>query len=338
MKAWEIGEGFGVEHLRRVERPEPEPGPHQVVVGVRAVSLNYRDLMMVRGSYDPKQPLPLVPCSDGAGEVVAVGSDVTRVRVGDRVAGLFAQRWIDGEPTREKLRSTLGGPRDGMLAEKVTLHEEGLVHVPEHLSDEEAATLPCAAVTAWNALTIHGGVTAGDAVLVQGTGGVSLFALQLARLVGARVIATSSRDDKLARAEALGAEAGINYRADPGWGKRARELTGGRGVDLVVEVGGADTLAQSLRAVRPGGTIAVIGVLSGVKTSLALTHVLMNVVRLQGIMVGSRASFESMNRAIAAHRMRPVVDHVYDFAEAPRAFEHLASGTQFGKLCIRMGS
>lgn len=337
MKVWEIGEGFGVEHLRMVERPEPEPGPHQVVVGVRAVSLNYRDLMMVRGSYNPKQPLPLVPCSDGVGEVTATGPGVTRARVGDRVAGIFAQKWLDGEPTREKLRSTLGGPHDGMLAEKVSLHEEGLVHVPEHLSDEEAATLPCAAVTAWNALTVHGGVTAGDTVLVQGTGGVSLFALQLARLVGARVIATSSRDDKLERARALGAEAGINYRTDPDWGKRARELTDGRGVDLVVEVGGADTLAQSLRAVRPGGTLAVIGVLSGTKPAMELTHVLMNVVRLQGIMVGPRESFEAMNRAIAAHRMQPVVDRAYDFDEAPRAFEHVASGSHFGKVCIRVG-
>lgn len=338
MRAWEIGDGFGFEHLREVEREAPAPGPGEAAVRMRAVSLNYRDVMVVRGEYDPRQKLPLVPCSDGVGEVVAVGEGVTRVAVGDRVAPIFAQRWLEGEPTADKLRSTLGSPRDGTLAEQVVLHEDGLVHVPGHLTDEEAATLPCAAVTAWNALVVRGGVTAGDVVLVQGTGGVSIFALQLGRLLGARVLVTSSHDDKLARARDLGAAAGVNYRTQPEWGKWAREQTGGRGVDLVVEVGGADTLRQSLVAVRPGGTVAIIGVLSGAKTDLALTRVLMNVVNLQGILVGDRASFEAMNRAVSEARMRPVVDRVFGFDEAPGAFEHVAGGSHFGKVCIRVAS
>ncbi|MFW6052061.1 MAG: zinc-dependent alcohol dehydrogenase family protein [Myxococcota bacterium] len=336
MRAWRIEDAFGLSNLRLTERPEPEPGRSEVAIRVRAVSLNFRDLMMVRGTYNPRQPLPLVPCSDGVGEVVATGDAVTRVQVGDRVAGIFAQRWLEGEPTIPKLRSTLGGPHDGMLAEQVVLHEDGVVHVPAHLSDEEAATLPCAAVTAWNALVVRGHVTAGDVVLVQGTGGVAIFALQIGRLLGARVIVTSSSDDKLARAAELGADGGINYRSDPEWGKRARAMAGGEGVDLVVEVGGADTLAQSLRAIRPGGTVAIIGVLSGTETAMELTRVLMNVARLQGIMVGSRASFEAMNRAIAHHGMRPVVDRVFEIERAPEAFEHLASGAHFGKVCIRV--
>jgi NADPH:quinone reductase-like Zn-dependent oxidoreductase len=338
MRAWEIGEAFGLEHLRCVERPDPAPLPHQVVARMRAVSLNYRDLLMVKGAYNPRQPLPLVPCSDGVGEVVAVGEAVTRVKVGDRVAGMFAQRWEAGEPTRERLRSTLGGPIDGTLAELVVLDERGTAPVPAYLSDEEAATLPCAALTAWSALVTHGGVTASDTVLVQGTGGVSIFALQLARVLGARVIATSSSDAKLARALELGASDGINYATEPEWGTRARELTDGRGVDLVVEVGGAGTLPQSLRAIRPGGTISMIGVLSGRRTSTDITPLVMNAVRLQGIVVGDRDGFEAMTRAMGRHALRPVVDRVFPFEEAPKAFEYLAQADHLGKVCIRVGS
>jgi NADPH:quinone reductase-like Zn-dependent oxidoreductase len=257
--------------------------------------------------------------------------------VGDRVCPIFAQRWLAGEPTRERLRSTLGGPLDGTLAEWMVLSEEGVVQVPGHLSDEEAAALPCAAVTAWNALVSEGGVTAGDVVLVQGTGGVAIFALQIARLLGARVIVTSSRDEKLARAKELGAEAGINYREVPEWGERAKELTGGVGVDHVIEVGGAGTLAQSLRAVRMGGRISLIGVLAGGKTDLTLAAVFMQRIRLQGILVGDRESFEAMNRAIAAHRLRPVIDRVFPLEEARAACEHMAAGRHFGKICLRMG-
>ncbi len=333
MKAVEL-RAWGVENLVLAERPEPRAGAGQALVRMRAASLNYRDLLMVRGEYNPKQRLPLVPCSDGCGEVVAVGEGVTRAAVGDRVCPTFHQRWIAGEPTRELLRGTLGGPLDGTLAELMVVDEQGLVRPPEHLSDEEAATLPCAALTAWNALVTEGRVTAADTVLVQGTGGVSIFALQLAVLSGARVIVTSSRDEKLARARELGAWEAINYREQPGWGARAAELTGGRGVDLVVEVGGAGTLEQSLRAVRPGGTIALIGVLSGATTELRLNSVLMRKIRVQGIIVGPRESFEAMNRAVAHRRLRPVVDRVFPLAEVRAAFDHLASGRHFGKVCI----
>lgn len=336
MRAVEIRGAFGLDHLTLTERPEPHPGFGQVRVRVRASSLNYRDLMMIRGEYNPRQKLPLIPNSDGAGEVIEIGEGVTRVKVGDRVCGVFAQRWIAGEPTREKMRSTLGGPLDGMLAEEVVLSEEGVTPVPPHLSDEEAATLPCAAVTAWNALVHEGGVKAGDTVLVQGTGGVSIFALQLARLLGARVIVTSSRDDKLARARALGASEGINYRETPDWGGAAKKLTGGVGVDCIVEVGGAGTFAQSLQAVRPGGRIGVIGVLAGGATQVSLTAILMQKIRVQGILVGDRESFEAMNRAIAFHGLRPVIDRVFPLEETRAAFEHMAAGNHFGKIVVKL--
>jgi NADPH:quinone reductase-like Zn-dependent oxidoreductase len=336
VRAVEIRGGFGLDHLALVERPEPRPGPGQALVRLRAASLNYRDLLTVEGKYNPKQKLPLIPCSDGTGEVVEIGEGVARVAPGDRVSPLFAQRWLAGAPTREKLRSTLGGPLDGTLAELAVFDQEGLVKIPQHLSDEEAATLPCAAVTAWSALVAEGGVTAGDTVLVQGTGGVSLFALQIAKLLGARVIATSSRDDKLARARALGADAGINYRDVPEWGARVKELTGGAGADHVVEVGGAGTLQQSLRAVRFGGTISLIGNLAGTKAELLLTQIFMQRLRVNGILVGHRESFEAMNRAIALHELRPVIDRVFPLAEVRAAFDHMAAGDHFGKIVIRI--
>jgi NADPH:quinone reductase-like Zn-dependent oxidoreductase len=336
MRAVEIRGAFGLDHLALVERPDPVPGPGQALVRLRAASLNYRDLLTVEGKYNPKQKLPLIPCSDGAGEVVATGEGVTRVQPGDRVCAIFAQRWIAGRPDRERLRSTLGGPLDGMLAELAVFDEEGLVKLPEHLSDEEAATLPCAAVTAWSALVTEGGLKAGDTVLVQGTGGVSLFALQLAKILGARVVATSSQDAKLERVRELGADDLINYREVPEWGKRAKELTGGTGVDHVVEVGGAGTLQQSLQAVRFGGTISLIGNLTGTKTELLLTQIFMQKIRVNGILVGHRESFEAMNRAIALHRLRPVIDRVFPLEEAPAAFQHMAAGEHFGKICVRM--
>jgi NADPH:quinone reductase-like Zn-dependent oxidoreductase len=337
MKVYEVRGKFGLESLAAAERPQPQPGPHEVLVRVRAVALNYRDLLVVKGAYNPKMPLPRVPCSDAAGEVAAVGEKVNRVRVGQRVAGLFMPAWQSGELTEAKARSALGGGVDGVLAEYVVLPEDGVVAVPEHLDDVEAATLPCAAVTAWHALVTEGGVKPGDTVLVQGTGGVSLFALQFARLAGARVIATSSRDDKLERVRALGASAGINYKTTPEWGERARVLSGG-GVDHVVEVGGAGTLAQSLRAVRLGGRVSLIGVLSGGAGQISLFPVLMKNVRVQGIFVGSGEMFEAMNRAIAAHQLRPVVDRVFPFDRAPDAFGHLESGAHFGKVVVRVGS
>lgn len=334
MKAFEIRD-FGIDALALVERPEPRPGPGQVLLKMRAASLNYRDLMVVQGRYNPKLRRPMVPLSDGVGEVVSVGDGVTGVCPGDRVAGTFFQDWIEGEPTEEKTRRALGGGTDGVLSEYVVLDAQGVIHVPEHLSDEEAAALPCAGVTAWNALVSQGKVKPGETVLIQGTGGVSLFALQFARLAGARVIATSSSDEKLERVRELGASDGINYRKDPDWNERARELTGGAGVDHVVEVGGAGTLPRSLRAVRMGGHIPLIGVLTGGQGEVNPLPILMKSVRVQGIFVGSRAMFEAMNRAITQHRLRPVVDRVFPWTEIREALRHMESGAHFGKICLR---
>ena len=334
MKAYALQGSFGIDSLKPVERPEPVPGAGQVLLRMRAWSLNYRDLLMVTGFYNPKLRLPFTPLSDGVGEVVAVGAGVTRVKAGDRVAGIFMQQWLDGEITEAKGRSALGGAIDGVFAEQVVLEAEGVVHVPPHLSDEEAATLPCAAVTAWRALVTEGRLKAGDTVLIQGTGGVSLFALQFARAYGARVIATSSSDAKLARARELGAEGTINYRTTADWGQRVRELTGGTGVDHVVEVGGAGTFAQSMAAVRMGGRISLIGVLSGAG-QVNPTPILMKSVCVQGIFVGSRAMFEEMNRAISDHQMRPVVDRVFAFEELRDALRHLESAAHFGKIVLR---
>lgn len=335
MKLYAIADGFGLENLRVLERPRPEPGPGQVLVRVGAVSLNYRDLLVVKGAYNPRMPLPRVPCSDAAGEVVALGPGATRVQVGQRVAGLFMPGWLEGELTDGKAKSALGGSVDGVLTEYVVLDESAVVPVLAHLSDEEAATLPCAAVTAWNALVASGGVRPGDVVLTQGTGGVSLFALQFARLAGARVIATSSSDEKLARVAGMGADAGVNYRTTPEWGDEVRKLTGGRGVDHVVEVGGAGTLPQSLRAVRTAGHVALIGVLTGYGQVNPLP-ILMKGVRVTGIYVGSREMFEAMNRAIAQHQLRPVIDRVFPFEKAADAYRHLQGAAHVGKVVISM--
>jgi NADPH:quinone reductase-like Zn-dependent oxidoreductase len=306
-----------------------------VLVRVRAASLNYRDLLVVKGLYNPKMPLPRVPLSDAAGVVEAVGEGVTRVKAGQRVAGIFMQTWLDGEVDEPKARSALGGGIEGVLAEYVLFEENGVVAVPEHLTDEEAATLPCAAVTAWHALVTEGGVKAGDTVLIQGTGGVSLFALQFGRLLGARVLGTSSSDAKLDRARSLGLSEGVNYRTTPEWGDAIRRMTGGGGVDHVVEVGGAGTLPQSLKAVRLNGRISLIGVLSG-GGQFNPMPVLMKNIRVQGIFVGSRAMFEAMNRAIALHQLKPVIDRVFPFADTVAALKHLESGAHFGKVVVKL--
>jgi NADPH:quinone reductase-like Zn-dependent oxidoreductase len=336
MRVWEVQNSFGLESLTVAQRSQPAPGAGEVLVRVRAVSLNYRDLLVVKGSYNPKMPLPRIPCSDAVGEVAAVGTGVTKVKTGQRVAGLFMPGWHCGELTDAKARSALGGAVDGVLAEFVVLPEDGVVTVPDHLSDEEAASLPCAAVTAWHALVTEGGIKPGDTVLVQGTGGVSLFALQFARLAGAAVFVTSSHDDKLQRALALGGTDGVNYKTTPEWGDWARARTGGAGVDHVVEVGGAGTLAQSLRAVRLGGRISLIGVLAGGGGSINLFPILMKKVCVQGIYVGSGEMFEAMNRAISRHQLRPVIDRVFPFDQAADAFRYLESGAHFGKVCIRI--
>lgn len=336
MKAFEIRTSFGLDHLTLVERPEPVVAPGFVLVRLRAASLNFRDLLTVQGLYNPKQPLPLIPLSDGAGEVIQVGDGVTRVKAGDRVMPIFAQRWLAGEPTKAKLLSALGGPQDGTLVEEIALHEDGLVPVPAYLSWEEAATLTCAAVTAWSALVTQGGIKSGDTVVVLGTGGVSLFALQIACLHGARVIVTSSSDAKLERARALGASETINYKTHPEWEKEVRELTGGTGADHVVEVGGGGTFAKSVRAVRVGGQISLIGVLAGASTEVNLAPILMQNIRVQGVIVGSRETFEHLTRALTQHQLRPVLDRVFPFAEARAAFEHMAGQGHFGKIVVRM--
>ncbi|HLJ79313.1 MAG TPA: NAD(P)-dependent alcohol dehydrogenase [Acidobacteriaceae bacterium] len=282
MKAWRIAK-FGIENLELADLPEPRPKPGEVLIRVHAVSLNFRDLMVVLGKYNPKMHLPRIPASDGAGEVIAVGEGVTRFRAGDRVAGIFMQNWIDGPADANKIRGALGGDIDGMLAQYVVLREDGVVHIPDALSWEEAATLPCAGVTAWNAVVHAGKVKAGDVVLIQGTGGVSIFALQFATMMGARVLGTSGSDDKLERARKLGLSAGVNYKAHPDWEKWAIEQTGGRGVDLVVEVGGAGTFSRSLRAVRIGGTVAQIGVLSQSNEPVEIPLLLHRQVNLRGI-------------------------------------------------------
>jgi NADPH:quinone reductase-like Zn-dependent oxidoreductase len=307
-----------------------------VLVKVHAVSLNYRDLLMVRGHYNPKMPLPRIPCSDGAGEVVEVGEEVNDVAVGQRVAGIFMQRWLEGAPTAETSRGALGGDVDGMLAEYVVLHQSGVVPFPKHLSYAEAATLPCAGVTAWNALEHAAHIKPGDVVVIQGTGGVSIFALQFAKLAGATVIGTSSSDEKLARAKTLGLDAGLNYRQSPEWAKWVQQQTGNRGADLIVEVGGAGTFSQSLQAVRFGGTVAQIGILSQSEQPLPIPLILHRQVRIQGVYVGSRAHFEAMNRAITASGTRPVVDRIYAFDEVREALKSMEKGSHFGKIVIQV--
>lgn len=336
MRAYEIQGSFGFENLVLTERPEPRPGPGQVLLSVKAVSLNRRDVRFVEGTYHPRQRLPAIPCSDASCEVLEVGEGVAGVKPGDRVMPIFAQRWLAGEPTREKLSSTLGGPHDGTLAERMVLHESGLVPVPAFLSHEEAATLPCAAVTAWSALVEQGGLKAGDTVLLQGSGGVSVFALQLARLLGARVLVTTTSPQKMERLRELGAHHVISLADTPDWARAAREATGGAGVDHVVDVGGADTLNRSVRALRPGGTVSVIGVLGGTTLDFDPIPVLMQQLRLQGVIVGSRESFLALLRAVVLHQLRPVVDRVFPFTAAHAAFEHMRAGRHLGKIVVRV--
>jgi len=336
VKVFQVEDDWTLDNVRIGERPKPEPAAGQVRIKMTASALNYRDLIIPQRGYGKRmQELPLVMLSDGVGTIDAIGPGVTRVKAGDRVCPIFYQSWINGEPHNERFRFSLGCEQDGTMAEYLVLSEEGVSLVPEHLSDTEAATLPTAAVTAWRTLVTEGKVKPGETVLVQGTGGVSLFALQFAKILGARVIITSSSDDKLARARALGADATINYVQDPQWGIRARDIAGGRGVDHVVEVGGAGTLPQSLRAVRTGGTISMIGVLAGSDLSVPLGQIVTRHIRLQGITVGSRDDFEAMAAAVSLHTLRPVVDQVFAFDELRAALEYIRSGKHFGKICIR---
>lgn len=336
MKAYELQSNAGIAALALVERPEPEPTPSQVVVKVHATSLNYRDLLVAEGAYGSGVKYPLIPLSDGAGEVVAVGENVTRFKVGDRVAGIFFQDWISGSLTREKMKSDLGGGINGMLAEYVALQEDGLVIIPEHLSYIEAATLPCAAVTAWHGLVTKGNLNEDDTILLLGTGGVSIFALQLAKIHGAKVIITSSSDAKLARAKELGADEIINYKTTPDWEQQVYALTNRTGVDHVVEVGGAGTLAKSLQAVRIGGRISLIGVLSQRGSQIDPMPILFKSLTVQGIYVGSHKMFEVMNQKISQHQLKPIIDRVFPFTEAKAAYHYLKSAAHFGKVVMQI--
>ena len=337
MRAYQLPKrGAGIDALVTVDRPIPKPQYRQVLVKVAACSLNFRDLMIVRGTYPMPARDDLVPLSDGAGEIVEVGPGVVRVKPGDKVAGCFFQRWQGGEPSQQIQASALGGTIDGMLAEYVVLEEDGVVTVPPHLTLEEAATLPCAGVTAWHALVHHGKLIAGNTVLLQGTGGVSIFGLQFAHAMGINTIVTSSSDDKLKRAKALGANHTINYKTTPEWDKAAQEFTGGRGVDLVLEVGGADTLTRSFGAIRTNGKVSIIGGVSGRATELNPGLIFGRRANVQGISVGSTEMFEAMNAAIAANAIKPAVDRVFGFGEVKAAFNHLAAGAHFGKVVIRV--
>ena len=338
MKAYQIQSHTGLDALKQVDLPEPEVATDEVLVRIRANAINYRDLSMPHGGYLRNDKVPLIPLSDGAGEVVKVGSAVTRFREGDRVIGCFFRDWEDGDVTEQQLGSALGGGIDGVLAEYVALKERATVHVPADLSFEQAATLPCAAVTAWQALTLDD-LRAGQTVLALGTGGVAIFAMQFAKAFGARVIITSSSDEKLDRARALGADLTINYRTDPDWDKHVRQLTDGVGVDNVIEVGGIGTLEKSLASARVSGTVSLIGVLSGFNdANPSPMAALFNRITIRGIYVGSRCMFEQMNRAIEANGIEPVIDQTVPFAEARRAYEFLQSGKHFGKIVISHGS
>ncbi len=334
MKAYEIhSDRQGIDAFTLVERPEPTLQAGQVLVKMHAASLNYRDIQIVNGTNGVQ---PSIPLSDGAGEVVAVADNVTRWKIGDHVAVIFRQAFISGELTAEKAKSGLGGEIDGVLAEFVAFDQQGLVTIPDHLSYEEAATLPCAAVTAWNALVIQGQVKAGDTVLLLGTGGVSVFALQFAKQMGAKVIITSSSDKKLQQAQSLGADIGINYKTMPNWDEKVTALTDGRGVDIVLELGGSATLSKSINAVRYDGKVEIIGVISGVNSEINIPSILQKRVRVQGTNVGSRDSFEEMNRAIGQQKLHPVIDQVFPFEKAKEAMAYLESGTHFGKVVIKI--
>ncbi len=338
MKAYQIKAGQQISGLEQVQRRISTPTAHEVHVRVHAVSLNYRDLMIADGKYLSTGDTSVIPCSDGAGEVIAVGEQVTRFRVGDRVAASFFPDWVYGAPTPQNTAGALGAAVDGMLAEEVVLHEDALVAIPSHLTYVEAATIPCAGVTAWNSLFIEGDLRAGDSVLLLGTGGVSIWALQLAKAAGLRAIITSSSDEKLERSRSLGAAATINYKATPEWQDEVLRLTDGHGVDLVLEVGGQGTLTRSISSTRMGGTVAIIGGVSGFGFGRELSPFALigGAKRLSGIFVGSRSMFEDLNRYLSVAEIHPVVDRAFPFSEAREAYEHLSRAGHFGKVVIEV--
>jgi NADPH:quinone reductase-like Zn-dependent oxidoreductase len=333
MTAWQVSQTAS-QGPELVKRPRPVARRGEIVVRLKAASLNYRDLLVIWGQY-VGQPTPIIPVVDGVGEIVETGEGVTRFRVGDRVTSAYFPGWIEGEIAPEKVaRSGGAGALDGVLADYFVLTEAATVAVPAHLTDEEAAALGCAGVSAWNALFVSHALTPGQTVLLLGTGGVSLFALQFAKLAGARVIITSSDDAKLERAQKLGADATINYKAKPAWAKEVLALTGGEGVDVVVDTVAGAGLNQAVESTRVGGTVAVLGVLGGMEAPVSTLQILLRTPHIKGILVGSRVMFEAMNRAIALHKLRPVVDRVFSFNETPAAYAHLESGKHFGKIVI----
>jgi NADPH:quinone reductase-like Zn-dependent oxidoreductase len=336
MKVYRLESIGTLDGLKPGDEEEPRPGPKEVAIRIRAASLNYRDLKVVEGAYEPRSIKPrVIPLSDGAGEVVEAGPGVTRVKVGDRVAAIFLQRWLAGRIDPAYASSSLGGPSDGVLAERIVLSEEGVVPIPAHLSFEEAATLPCAAVTAWHALFARGKLTAGETVLTLGTGGVSLFAAQFARMAGARVIVTSGSEEKIARLKAMGIADVVNYRATPDWERAVMDLTGGQGADHVLELGGAGTFRKSLLALRVGGRLYAIGNLAGA-AQINPQMILARRANVHGIQVGSREMFEEMNRAISQAQLKPVIDRRFEFGDARAAYDYLDSQAHFGKIVIRV--
>jgi len=339
MRALSVSEPWGFDQIKVVEAPDPTPGPGEVLVRMRAVSLNYRDMLMVMGMYgrgSATAPAPITPFSDGCGVVEAVGPGVTRVKPGDRVASLFFQAWNSGPPTLEKLSSALGFPIPGVGRELAVLSQDGVSKVPDFLTDQQVATLPCAALTAWRALFEDGDLKPGDTVVLQGTGGVSIFGLQFAHAAGCRTLITSSSDEKLQRAKALGADELINYREVAEWAKPVREATGGVGADLIIEVGGGGTIEQSMRAIKIGGHIAIIGVVAGPGSGFNPVGLIGNSAKLQGVSVGSREMFEAMCRAIELHRIQPVVDKVFPWTEVAAAFTAMQGGQHFGKIVLEL--
>ena len=335
MRAYLVTADAGPDAIERVERPDPEPGPGEVLVEMRAASLNYRDTVVAAGGYPRNDTRPVVPLSDGAGVVAAVGIGVTEYKIGDRVVNCFFRDWTAGEPDEAAMRSAHGGGIDGVLAERVVFPTRALLPVPERLSFEQAACLPCAAVTAWQGLFTKGSLTAGQSVLCLGTGGVSVFALQMAKAAGATVYITSSSDEKLERAKELGADGTVNYNTTPDWHEVVRDLTAGRGVDHVVEVGGLGTLEKSMRACALNGRVALIGVLTGFEGAVNPMPCIFDRLSVDGIYVGSREMFAAMNRHLSANAIEPVVDRTFAFDDAVAAYHHLKSGSHFGKVVVR---
>ncbi|MEO6920420.1 MAG: NAD(P)-dependent alcohol dehydrogenase [Collimonas sp.] len=336
MQAYQIHSGQKIAGLERVQCESTVLAAYEVRVRVHAVSLNYRDLMIADGSYRSTGDGPVIPASDGAGEVIETGAAVTRFRIGDRVVASFFPGWINGAPTPQNTSGALGAVANGMLADEVVLHENAWAGMPAHLNYAEAATLPCAGVTAWNALFVEGGLRAGDSVLLLGTGGVSIWALQLAKAAGLRTIITSSSDEKLERARTLGASATINYSSTPEWQDEVMRLTAGRGVDLVLEVGGKGTLSRSIRSTAMGGTIAIIGGVSGFGGELDPFALIGGAKRLSGIFVGSRSMLEDLNRFLEVTALKPVVDRVFPFQQAREAYSYLEQAGHFGKVVIEV--